>query len=122
MNGIHHCSKHKQSDVLPNQCLYFTQFTYKLPFMWVKIRVDSFGSVLSEWRGFGSFHCSSFSLTSKKLEVSVQPDVLSANVVSFFCSYLIGEEGYCLTSMQSALAYVESLNTGGAHLPPDKLI
>uniref|UniRef100_A0A665WQ97 VPS9 domain-containing protein n=1 Tax=Echeneis naucrates TaxID=173247 RepID=A0A665WQ97_ECHNA len=26
--------------------------------------------------------------------------------------YLIGEEGYCLTSMQSALAYVESLHTG----------
>ncbi|XP_071346107.1 VPS9 domain-containing protein 1 isoform X2 [Trachinotus anak] len=36
--------------------------------------------------------------------------------------YLIGEEGYCLTSMQSALAYVESLHTGGAHLPADKLI
>uniref|UniRef100_A0A8C4HE15 VPS9 domain containing 1 n=1 Tax=Dicentrarchus labrax TaxID=13489 RepID=A0A8C4HE15_DICLA len=35
--------------------------------------------------------------------------------------YLIGEEGYCLTSMQSALAYVESLHTGGAHLPADKL-
>ncbi|KAM9376851.1 VPS9 domain-containing protein 1 isoform 2-T2 [Pholidichthys leucotaenia] len=31
--------------------------------------------------------------------------------------YLIGEEGYCLTSMQSALAYVESLHTGGAQLP-----
>lgn len=30
--------------------------------------------------------------------------------------YLIGEEGYCLTSMQSALSYVESLYTGGAHL------
>ncbi|KAM3870009.1 VPS9 domain-containing protein 1 [Diretmus argenteus] len=28
--------------------------------------------------------------------------------------YLIGEEGYCLTSLQSALAYVESLHTGGA--------
>ncbi|XP_042352505.1 VPS9 domain-containing protein 1 isoform X1 [Plectropomus leopardus] len=36
--------------------------------------------------------------------------------------YLIGEEGYCLTSMQSALAYVESLHTGRAHLPADKLI
>ncbi|XP_070686715.1 VPS9 domain-containing protein 1 [Pempheris klunzingeri] len=36
--------------------------------------------------------------------------------------YLIGEEGYCLTSMQSALAYVESLHTGGAHLPADKII
>ncbi|XP_049928591.1 VPS9 domain-containing protein 1 [Epinephelus moara] len=36
--------------------------------------------------------------------------------------YLIGEEGYCLTSMQSALAYVESLQTGGAHLPADKHI
>ncbi|XP_034541762.1 VPS9 domain-containing protein 1 [Notolabrus celidotus] len=34
--------------------------------------------------------------------------------------YLIGEEGYCLTSMQSALAYVESLHTGGAHLSPSK--
>ncbi|XP_067246269.1 VPS9 domain-containing protein 1 isoform X2 [Chanodichthys erythropterus] len=31
--------------------------------------------------------------------------------------YLIGEEGYCLTSMQSALTYVESLLLGGA-LPP----
>ncbi|XP_061077082.1 VPS9 domain-containing protein 1 [Conger conger] len=30
--------------------------------------------------------------------------------------YLIGEEGYCLTSMQSALSYVESLHTGGAPL------
>ncbi|KAL1256996.1 hypothetical protein QQF64_012541 [Cirrhinus molitorella] len=30
--------------------------------------------------------------------------------------YLIGEEGYCLTSMQSALTYVESLPLGGA--PP----
>ncbi|XP_056271864.1 VPS9 domain-containing protein 1 isoform X2 [Pseudoliparis swirei] len=28
--------------------------------------------------------------------------------------YLIGEEGYCLTSLQSALAYIESLHTGGA--------
>ncbi|KAG1936980.1 VPS9 domain-containing protein [Pimephales promelas] len=28
--------------------------------------------------------------------------------------YLIGEEGYCLTSMQSALTYVESLFLGGA--------
>ncbi|XP_030281227.1 VPS9 domain-containing protein 1 isoform X1 [Sparus aurata] len=36
--------------------------------------------------------------------------------------YLIGEEGYCLTSMQSALAYIESLHTGGAQLPSDKLI
>ncbi|XP_030646505.1 VPS9 domain-containing protein 1 [Chanos chanos] len=27
--------------------------------------------------------------------------------------YLIGEEGYCLTSMQSALTYVESLHSGG---------
>ncbi|XP_076841512.1 VPS9 domain-containing protein 1 isoform X2 [Brachyhypopomus gauderio] len=27
--------------------------------------------------------------------------------------YLIGEEGYCLTSMQSALTYVESLHAGG---------
>ncbi|KAM9351880.1 VPS9 domain-containing protein 1 [Symphorus nematophorus] len=36
--------------------------------------------------------------------------------------YLIGEEGYCLTSMQSALAYVESLHTGGAHIPAHKLI
>uniref|UniRef100_A0A3Q3QKK1 VPS9 domain-containing protein n=1 Tax=Monopterus albus TaxID=43700 RepID=A0A3Q3QKK1_MONAL len=33
--------------------------------------------------------------------------------------YLIGEEGYCLTSMQSALAYVESLHTGEAQLPAD---
>uniref|UniRef100_A0A1A7X6J8 VPS9 domain containing 1 n=1 Tax=Iconisemion striatum TaxID=60296 RepID=A0A1A7X6J8_9TELE len=33
--------------------------------------------------------------------------------------YLIGEEGYCLTSLQSALAYVESLHAG-AHLPVDK--
>uniref|UniRef100_A0A8C6PRS8 VPS9 domain containing 1 n=1 Tax=Nothobranchius furzeri TaxID=105023 RepID=A0A8C6PRS8_NOTFU len=33
--------------------------------------------------------------------------------------YLIGEEGYCLTSLQSALAYVESLHTG-AHLPVSK--
>uniref|UniRef100_A0A3Q1HK38 VPS9 domain-containing protein n=1 Tax=Anabas testudineus TaxID=64144 RepID=A0A3Q1HK38_ANATE len=36
--------------------------------------------------------------------------------------YLIGEEGYCLTSMQSALAYVESLHTGGTHLPAQTLI
>ncbi|KAK0132230.1 VPS9 domain-containing protein 1 [Merluccius polli] len=35
--------------------------------------------------------------------------------------YLIGEEGYCLTSMQSALAYVESLHTGGALLCAAKL-
>ncbi|KAK7892097.1 hypothetical protein WMY93_024060 [Mugilogobius chulae] len=30
--------------------------------------------------------------------------------------HLIGEEGYCLTSMQSALSYVESLHTGMPHL------
>ncbi|XP_029289525.1 VPS9 domain-containing protein 1 isoform X2 [Cottoperca gobio] len=36
--------------------------------------------------------------------------------------YLIGEEGYCLTSMQSALAYVESLHTGGTLLPADKIL
>ncbi|XP_059190915.1 VPS9 domain-containing protein 1 [Centropristis striata] len=36
--------------------------------------------------------------------------------------YLIGEEGYCLTSMQSALAYIESLHTGGGHIPADKVI
>lgn len=35
--------------------------------------------------------------------------------------YLIGEEGYCLTSMLSALAYVESLHTGGALLCTAKL-
>ncbi|KAG7473225.1 hypothetical protein MATL_G00093370 [Megalops atlanticus] len=29
--------------------------------------------------------------------------------------YLIGEEGYCLTSMQSALSYVESLGGGAPH-------
>ncbi|KAL4685775.1 hypothetical protein H8959_001372 [Pygathrix nigripes] len=29
------------------------------------------------------------------------------------CSYLIGEEGYCLTSLQSALSYVELLPQGG---------
>ncbi|XP_068578793.1 VPS9 domain-containing protein 1 isoform X3 [Cebidichthys violaceus] len=33
--------------------------------------------------------------------------------------YLIGEEGYCLTSLQSALAYIESLHSGGAHHPAD---
>uniref|UniRef100_A0A8C2WPM7 VPS9 domain containing 1 n=1 Tax=Cyclopterus lumpus TaxID=8103 RepID=A0A8C2WPM7_CYCLU len=33
--------------------------------------------------------------------------------------YLIGEEGYCLTSLQSALAYIESLHTGGAPHPAD---
>ncbi|XP_077938291.1 VPS9 domain-containing protein 1-like isoform X4 [Gasterosteus aculeatus] len=33
--------------------------------------------------------------------------------------YLIGEEGYCLTSLQSALAYIESLCTGGAPHPTD---
>ncbi|XP_041746001.1 VPS9 domain-containing protein 1 isoform X3 [Coregonus clupeaformis] len=35
--------------------------------------------------------------------------------------YLIGEEGYCLTSMQSALQYVESLHTGGFQLHNTKL-
>ncbi|RXN11028.1 VPS9 domain-containing 1-like protein [Labeo rohita] len=34
--------------------------------------------------------------------------------------YLIGEEGYCLTSMQSALTYVESLPLGGAPPPAAK--
>lgn len=28
------------------------------------------------------------------------------------CRYLIGEEGYCLTSLQSALSYVEQLPRG----------
>uniref|UniRef100_A0A8C5D7A4 VPS9 domain-containing protein n=1 Tax=Gouania willdenowi TaxID=441366 RepID=A0A8C5D7A4_GOUWI len=32
--------------------------------------------------------------------------------------YLIGEEGYCLTSMQTALVYVESLHSGITNLPP----
>lgn len=36
--------------------------------------------------------------------------------------FLIGEEGYCLTSMQSALAYVESLHPGGAQHPDHKLL
>ncbi|KAM9854332.1 VPS9 domain-containing protein 1 [Aulostomus maculatus] len=37
--------------------------------------------------------------------------------------YLIGEEGYCLTSMQSALAYVESMHIAGPYPPPtDKLL
>ncbi|XP_051808282.1 VPS9 domain-containing protein 1 isoform X1 [Acanthochromis polyacanthus] len=36
--------------------------------------------------------------------------------------YLIGEEGYCLTSMQSALAFVESLQTATTHLPAHKLV
>ncbi|KAM7396336.1 hypothetical protein PAMP_019381 [Pampus punctatissimus] len=36
--------------------------------------------------------------------------------------YLIGEEGYCLTSMQSALAYVESLHITGTPLPADKFV
>ncbi|XP_024911756.1 VPS9 domain-containing protein 1 isoform X2 [Cynoglossus semilaevis] len=36
--------------------------------------------------------------------------------------YLIGEEGYCLTSLQSSLAYVESLHAAGAQLPPDTLL
>ncbi|KAJ7997765.1 hypothetical protein DPEC_G00215520 [Dallia pectoralis] len=35
--------------------------------------------------------------------------------------YLIGEEGYCLTSMQSALQYVESLHTRGFQLHNSKL-
>ncbi|XP_066541669.1 VPS9 domain-containing protein 1 isoform X2 [Hoplias malabaricus] len=34
--------------------------------------------------------------------------------------YLIGEEGYCLTSLQSALTYVESLHLGGAMLQAAK--
>ncbi|KAI7802531.1 VPS9 domain-containing protein 1 isoform X2 [Triplophysa rosa] len=34
--------------------------------------------------------------------------------------YLIGEEGYCLTSLQSALTYVESLVLGGAPPPAAK--
>ncbi|XP_039664921.1 VPS9 domain-containing protein 1 isoform X1 [Perca fluviatilis] len=36
--------------------------------------------------------------------------------------YLIGEEGYCLTSMQSALAYVESLYTEETPLPAESPI
>ncbi|XP_078114153.1 VPS9 domain-containing protein 1 isoform X2 [Sander vitreus] len=36
--------------------------------------------------------------------------------------YLIGEEGYCLTSMQSALAYVESLYTEETQLPAESPI
>lgn len=31
---------------------------------------------------------------------------------SHFHRYLIGEEGYCLTSLQSALSYVELLSRG----------
>lgn len=37
-----------------------------------------------------------------------------SNVFIYVYRYLIGEEGYCLTSMQSALTYVESLVLGGA--------
>lgn len=49
--------------------------------------------------------------------------LFSSNLaLALFSSYLIGEEGYCLTSMQSALAYVESLHTGGAQLAPHKLV
>ncbi|XP_054631429.1 VPS9 domain-containing protein 1 isoform X2 [Dunckerocampus dactyliophorus] len=36
--------------------------------------------------------------------------------------YLIGEEGYCLTSMQSALAYIESLHVDGLYPPADQFI
>lgn len=41
------------------------------------------------------------------------PSVLSVHT-SFLTShrYLIGEEGYCLTSLQSALSYVELLSRG----------
>ncbi|XP_076126243.1 VPS9 domain-containing protein 1 isoform X2 [Alosa pseudoharengus] len=35
--------------------------------------------------------------------------------------YLIGEEGYCLTSLQSALTYIESLHTLTTPLPNTKL-
>ncbi|XP_028813883.1 VPS9 domain-containing protein 1 isoform X2 [Denticeps clupeoides] len=35
--------------------------------------------------------------------------------------YLIGEEGYCLTSMRSALSYVESLHVGETSLPAFRL-
>lgn len=45
----------------------------------------------------------------------------SANEVFIYVyRYLIGEEGYCLTSMQSALTYVESLLLGGAPPPVAK--
>ncbi|XP_077371657.1 VPS9 domain-containing protein 1 [Festucalex cinctus] len=36
--------------------------------------------------------------------------------------FLIGEEGYCLTSMQSALAFVESIHIDGFSPPPEKLL
>ncbi|XP_077423752.1 VPS9 domain-containing protein 1 isoform X2 [Vanacampus margaritifer] len=36
--------------------------------------------------------------------------------------FLIGEEGYCLTSMQSALAFVESMHIGGFSPPPEKSV
>ncbi|XP_051916830.1 VPS9 domain-containing protein 1 isoform X2 [Hippocampus zosterae] len=34
--------------------------------------------------------------------------------------FLIGEEGYCLTSMQSALAFVESMHIDGFSPPPER--
>lgn len=58
-------------------------------------------SVRMTWlRLLCSFHCSSFSLTFKKLEVSVQPDVLSANVVSFFLQ-LFNRRGRLLSDLHA---------------------
>ncbi|XP_029464076.1 VPS9 domain-containing protein 1 isoform X2 [Rhinatrema bivittatum] len=62
----------------------------------------------------------------KKLECIVKTLHVICECVEEYCSteeskalsgsaamYLIGEEGYCLTSLQSALSYVESLHRGG---------
>lgn len=43
-----------------------------------------------------------------------------SGVFVYVYRYLIGEEGYCLTSLQSALTYVESLVLGGASPPAAK--
>lgn len=40
------------------------------------------------------------------------PHLEVTDATSAYLRYLIGEEGYCLTSLQSALSYVELLPRG----------
>lgn len=56
--------------------------------------------------------CPTSADTPSKVPGASLPHLEVTDATSAYLRYLIGEEGYCLTSLQSALSYVELLPRG----------
>ena len=54
--------------------------------------------------------CELYEVITEEGNVIALCSILSSLMYCMCCSYLMGEEGYCLTSLQTAIAYGSRIN------------